>query len=182
MPLEANRPRNLPVAFKALVSTEDAEAAPWSIPGLETAWRASISAEPLEVDARVHAQAGRERGEWATGSASKPRNAVGAGGPVPASPTCRGEGADSLARRERGAASLLLEGELCHGCCRCGVFRGKVLRPAHRNSPGEAAEVPRLQGALDRPQNDAEEDDDQRREEQYALPVIAHVAAGEPPS
>lgn len=150
--------------------------------GLETAWQASISAELLEVDARVQVQAQRERGERATGAASKPRNAVRAVDPVPASPTCRGEGADSLARRERGAAWLLLEGGLCHRCCRCGVFRGKILWPAHRNSPCEAAEVPRLQGTLDWPQNDAEQDDDQRREEEYAFPVIAHVAAGQPPS
>ena len=168
--------------FPWRVWQQDAEAAPWSIPGLETAWQASISAELLEVDACVQVQAQKECGEWATGSASKPRNAVRAVGPIPASLTCRGEGADSLARRERGAASLLLEGVLCHRCCRCGGFRGKILWPAHCNSPCEAAEVPCLQRTLDWPQNDAEQDDDQRREEDYAFPVIAHVAAGQPPS
>lgn len=98
--------------------------------------------------------------------------------PCSASPPC----AVGRDRRERGVASPLRERELCHGCCRCGVFRGKILRPAHCNSPREAAEVPRLQGTLDRPQNDAEQDDDQGGEEDYAFPVVAHVAAGQPPS
>lgn len=119
---------------------------------METGWRARIWAELLE-DAIVGAS-GTKR---SAGSASKPRD-------VPTT-----------------AQWKLLERELCHGGCRRGVFWGEILWAAHGDSPGEAAEVPRLQGALHRPQDDAEQDDDQGGEEDDAFPVVAHVAAGQPP-
>lgn len=89
---------------------------------------------------------------------------------------------DVLLDGSKELALLLLERGLCHWCRCRGVFRGKILGSAHGNSPCEAPEVPCLQGTLDWPQNDAEEDDDQGREEDYALPVITHVTAGQPPS
>lgn len=101
--------------------------------------------------------------EWAlgtVGSASTPRDAL------------------------RGCATLCLvlqERELCHRCGCCGVFWGEIFWPAHCNSPREATEVARLQRTLHRPQDDAEEDDDESGEQDDALPVVTHVTAGQPP-
>lgn len=140
--------------------------APGSISGLETAWQARVSAELLESGARTQAWPQNERGDL--GVCRHGEGCCRAASPAPASPKCLLHG-------------LLLERDLRDSWGCRGVFRGEVFRPAHCHSPGEAAEVPRLQGALHRPQDDAEEDDDERREEDDALPVVAHVAAGQPP-
>lgn len=57
-----------------------------------------------------------------------------------------------------------------------------IAWPRDRKCPGEAAEVACLEGALNGPQDNAEEDDEQQGEQHDALPVIAHVTTGKSPN